>query len=97
MKQGTQSDNSGASYLDTENGTVQNLGSWLLDPLDEETLAVLCRVERGTQGFRRGRSNVAYLVSRDCITADCNAETLAITPTGRDALAYFGGENRARR
>ena len=30
-------------------------------------------------------------------TADCNAETLAITPTGRDALAYFGGENRARR
>jgi hypothetical protein len=97
MKQGTQLDTSGSSYLDTEHGTVQNLVHWLGDPLDDETLAVLRRVERGVQRFTRDRLEVAYLVARDCVVPDYAECALRTTAKGRDALAFFGQETGARR
>lgn len=97
MKQGTQSDTSGSSYLETEHGTVQNLAHWLREPLDDETLAVLRRIERGVQRFTRDRLEVAYLVARECVVPDYAECVLRTTAKGRDALAFFGQETGARR
>lgn len=80
-----------SGYLDTEHGTAQNMAHWLREPLDDDYLAVLRRVDRGVQRFTRDRLEVAYLVARECVVPDYGALTLMTTAKGRDALAFYGG------
>jgi hypothetical protein len=82
--------------MDTERGTVQNLVYWLREPLDDETIAVLRRVERGVQRFAQDRLEVAYLVARDCVVPDYAECVLRTTAKGRDALAFFGQEKKVQ-
>ena len=67
-----------------------NLGYWICYPLPEESVPILRRVKDGEQRFLKDRFEVAYLISRECVTADLKNKALAITPKGEDALEYMG-------
>jgi len=67
----------------------RNLAYWLSDPLPDESVEVLRRVKDGVQGFFRDQLEVAYLIARECVEADLENHTLAITEKGEDALEYF--------
>lgn len=69
-----------------------NMGYWLSNRLDRETVEVLSRIERECQDFYDNRFAIAYLISLDCVIADLDNERLTITDKGRDALEFFGGE-----
>ncbi len=69
-----------------------NIGHWVADPLEDDMLEVLRRVKAGSQQFTRDRFQVAYLISRECIEADLDNQTLKINTKGLDALDFFGDE-----
>lgn len=69
--------------------TGGNEGYWITNWLEDEYLKVLQRIADGLQRFDRDKFQVAYLISQDCVEADCKNCTLAVTAKGKDALAFF--------
>jgi hypothetical protein len=62
------------------------------DWFGDDTIAVLRNIEGGYQDFCRDRLEVAFLIAKGCVKADCDKHTLTITDKGRDALAFYTNE-----
>ncbi len=80
-----------SAYLDSENGTPQNAFYWVRDPLDPDVLKVLRQIDETGRLRERDRFNIAYLIARECLSVDLDAEpmTFKITPKGYDALEFY--------
>ena len=71
---------------------ASNAVYWLRNPLERSTVQVLKRIKDGTQYFFNDRFDIAFLIALDCVKADCDNQTLAITEKGEDALQFFSEE-----
>jgi hypothetical protein len=74
---------------------VPDVGYWITYPLDSRDMAVLRRVQAGTQRFGTERLIEAYLIARGCVKANLRRRTLAITPKGADACCFYAPRLRA--
>lgn len=69
--------------------SANNVAYWLCHPLDPNYIRVLERVRDGVQPFHNNRFEVAYLISLECVEADCENKTLAITEKGEEAIEFY--------
>jgi len=79
-------------YLKTKNGTPNNAVHWITDPLDDDSLALLRRLNDGLRLRDSDRFNTAYLIARGCLHVDLDEWKFSITDKGRDALEFYGDD-----
>jgi hypothetical protein len=61
----------------------------MLNPLLRDEVDVLKRIQARKQKFYDDKLNVAYLIARECISANLKKQTLSLTPKGLDALSFY--------
>lgn len=68
---------------------VQDPVYWLCNPLEDQYIKVLQRIQDGTQGFYQDRFEIAYLIAIECVKAEVETQVLSVTEKGKDAIAFF--------
>lgn len=69
--------------------SANNVSYWLGNKLTPEEVRVLLRVKRDRQPFFQDRFEIAHLIALECLEADVEKCTLAITKKGLEGLEFF--------
>jgi hypothetical protein len=62
---------------------------WITLDVDNKAVRVLRRMKEGQHRWCSDRWNEALLISLDCITADMENQTYALTEKGEEGLEFF--------